>query len=207
MFSLYFRTFYLRLSKNLLICIGYAILTWRIILLPAFLCAVIGPSGSSAITVTLVDANIIYLRLFCLISHISWYFISAPITCFLEFAELLLMAEESRSRMKPTKANQRNKTKGKVENPEYLGGNQPYRPSYRSFHTCTGTCIFSLIHEYLYERSLGPTYPKKQQGIFENNNGGENRFLAGVTTSRATSGERRKERNTSGQRGNKFNTS
>ena len=29
----------------------------------------------------------------------------------------------------------------------------------------------------------------------------------GVTTSRATSGERRKERNTSGQRGNKFNTS
>ena len=29
----------------------------------------------------------------------------------------------------------------------------------------------------------------------------------GVTTSRATSGERRKDRNTSGQRGNKFNTS
>ena len=29
----------------------------------------------------------------------------------------------------------------------------------------------------------------------------------GVTTSRATSGERRKERNTSGQRGNKYNTS
>ena len=28
-----------------------------------------------------------------------------------------------------------------------------------------------------------------------------------VTTSRATSGERRKERNTSGQRGNTFNTS
>ena len=27
----------------------------------------------------------------------------------------------------------------------------------------------------------------------------------GVTTSRATSGERRKDRNTSGQRGNKFN--
>ena len=29
----------------------------------------------------------------------------------------------------------------------------------------------------------------------------------GVTTSRATSGERRKDRNTSGQRGNKFNAS
>ena len=29
----------------------------------------------------------------------------------------------------------------------------------------------------------------------------------GVTTSRVTSGERRKDRNTSGQRGNKFNTS
>ena len=29
----------------------------------------------------------------------------------------------------------------------------------------------------------------------------------GVTTSRATSGERKKERNTSGQRGNTFNTS
>ena len=29
----------------------------------------------------------------------------------------------------------------------------------------------------------------------------------GVTTSRATSGERRKDRHTSGQRGNKFNTS
>ena len=29
----------------------------------------------------------------------------------------------------------------------------------------------------------------------------------GVTTSRATSGERRKDRNTSGQRGNKFNRS
>ena len=29
----------------------------------------------------------------------------------------------------------------------------------------------------------------------------------GVTTSRARSGERRKDRNTSGQRGNKFNTS
>ena len=31
--------------------------------------------------------------------------------------------------------------------------------------------------------------------------------ISGVTTSRATSGERRKDRNTSGQRGNKFNTS
>ena len=31
--------------------------------------------------------------------------------------------------------------------------------------------------------------------------------FGGVTTSRATSGERRKDRNTSGQRGNKFNNS
>ena len=32
-------------------------------------------------------------------------------------------------------------------------------------------------------------------------------IVSGVTTSRATSGGRRKDRNTSGQRGNKFNTS
>ena len=32
-------------------------------------------------------------------------------------------------------------------------------------------------------------------------------FHLGVTTSRATSGERRKDRNTGGQRGNKFNAS